>query len=230
MSTIQEHVRQLSAAERAELQAAMRPQPIGPQRPRVEMETWAPLLIAVLTLAVIALAGGNRGGLAIASIAVALVGGYRWLTTTVKKDSHPDLWERRDAYMAERRRALALVLEDGRVAVKRVRAVAVVELEPIEDEGPGYLFDLGDGRVLFLKGEDYHPLDDEGPSWPNTDFEIARAVLDGTFIGLYCHGRALAPLRVIRGEECDPERAWAEREEVLDMSLDEAVRTVLRTR
>jgi hypothetical protein len=39
--------------------------------------------------------------------------------------------------------------------------VAVVELEPMEDEGAGYLFDLSDGHVLFLKGQGYEPTEDD---------------------------------------------------------------------
>jgi hypothetical protein len=154
-----------------------------------------------------------------------LVAGYHVVVRSVRNERNR---EYADAYLAKRQRELARVLEDGRVTVKRVPAVAVVELEPMEDEGSGYLFDLGDGRVLFLKGQEYMPTGDDDPPWPNTEFEIVRATLDNTFIDLHCHGDALPPLRVIPGDDCDPESAWHEREEVLDITLDEAVKTVLR--
>ena len=228
---ITEYVREMSTGERAELQSAMQPQPLRPRQPLITAETWGLVLVAVLTLAIIALAGGNKGGLAIAGAAVVLVGAYQLVAAAVRNartQKHASAYG--DAYRARRHRELARVLEDGRVTVKRVRPVAVVELEPMEDEGSGYLFDLGDGRVLFLKGADYRPLDDGESPWPNTDFEIVRAALDNSFIDLRCHGNALPPLRIVRGEECDPQAAWDEREEVLDMNLQEAVNTVVRNR
>jgi hypothetical protein len=119
------------------------------------------------------------------------------------------------------------MLQDGRVVVKRVHAVAVVEIEPLEDEGTGYVFDLGDGRGLFLKGDDYFPADEDAV-WPSTEFEIVRAAADGRVLDVHCHGAALPPLRVIPGDDVDPQKGWDAREEVLHMSVDEAVRTVLR--
>lgn len=89
------------------------------------------------------------------------------------------------------------------------------------------MFDLGDGRVLFLKGPCYFPSDEDAP-WPSTDFEIVRAAADGTMLGLHCHGTALPPLRVVPGDDVDPQKGWDEREEVLHMSVDDAVRSVLR--
>ena len=134
-----------------------------------------------------------------------------------------------DAHHRRNAAELARALEDGRVAVKRVSAVAVIEIEPLEDEGTGYVFDLGDGRVLFLKGQEYVPTPDGDP-WPNTDFELVRTVVHGRFMDLICHGTALPPLRVVRRDDVDPQKGWAAREEVLRMNLDEAVRTVLRER
>ncbi|HUR06336.1 MAG TPA: hypothetical protein VM347_27565, partial [Nonomuraea sp.] len=84
----------------------------------------------------------------------------------------------------------------------------------------------GDGRVLFLKGQDYRPTE-EDDRWPNTDFELVRTVAEGRFMSLICHGSTLPPLRVVPGDDVDPQKGWDEREEVLEMSMDEAVRTVL---
>jgi hypothetical protein len=57
--------------------------------------------------------------------------------------------------------------------------------------------------------------------------EIVRAATDGTMFGLQCHGTPLRPLRVVPRDTVDPQKGWDEREEVLPMSVDEAVRTVL---
>lgn len=222
---IEEHVRPMSAAERAELESAMQPWPRRHRQPLLASETRGLVLVAVLTLALIALAGGNKGGLAIAGAAVVLVVGYQMVAAAVRNARRR---KHGDDYLARRHRQLARILDDGRVTVKWVRPVAVVELEPMEDEGSGYLFDLGDGRVLFLKGPDYRPLDDGESPWPNTDFEIVRAALDNSFIDLQCHGNPLPPLRMIPRDACDRQAVWDEREEVLDMTLDEAVKTVLR--
>lgn len=223
---IQESVRELTAEERAELRRALLPQPVPRPQPLIPAESWIGILVAVLTLAAIALFGGSRGGLAVAGAAVALVGGYHLVTTALRNSRERKLRDRNAiSQTARRHREATAILEHGLVTVKRVRATAVVELQPMEDEGPGYLFELDPGRVLFLKGVDYQPLEEDAP-WPSTDFEIVRAARGGEFIHLYVHGAALPPLRILRGDECDPEEAWEEREVVLQMSLDEAVTRV----
>jgi len=224
---IQDYTREMTAEERASLQNALRPQPPGVWQSRGDArETWGLAAVWILTLVVIASFGRvNPGGLA-AGIAVgAILIGRRLVAATRGKAKHQTF---QTEHAARRAREVARVLEDGRVTVRRVRAVAVVEIEPLEDEGTGYVFDLGDGRVLFIKGE-YFRADGEAP-WPNTEFEIVRTIADGEILDVHCHGTALPPLRVIPGDDVDPQAGWDEREEVLHMSVDEAVRTVLLTR
>jgi hypothetical protein len=222
---IQESVRAMSAEERASLQGAMRPPPPAVWHSDSSRETWMLAAVWVLTLVVIAGTGGtNTGGFVVAAVAGALFIGYRFAAEAVRKARRREF---RQAHTARMSSELSRALEDGRVMVKRVRAVAVVEIEPLEDEGTGYVFDLGDGRVLFLKGDDYFPAE-EGATWPNTDFEIVRTAAGGMILDLHCHGTALPPLRIIPRDEVDPEKGWDEREEVLEMSVDDAVRTVLR--
>jgi len=222
---IEEFVREMSADERAFLQSAMRPRPPGVYHSDVPGQALGAAIVVILTLAALALAGRmNPGGL-IAGLAVgAFLVGSPLVKAAVAKARRRKFFV---AYDAHRSRELARMLEDGRVIVKRVRAVAVVEIEPLEDEGTGYVFDLGDGRVLFIKGTDYQPSDEEAP-WPNTDFEIVRAATGRMIFDVICHGTALAPLRVVGHDDVDPQKGWDEREEVLQMSVDEAVRTVLR--
>lgn len=227
---IQDSIRDMTAEERASLQAAMQPPPAAerqPARRSIGPEAWGLVGVLVVTLAVIVLSGGrNIGGLVFAAVAGLAAVGYHVVSEARRNAPRRSFSAN---YIAQRRRELAQILEDGRATVRRVHAVAVVEIQPIEDEGMGYVFDLGDGRVLFLKGQDYDIADDEAP-WPNTDFEIVRAAADGTMLGLRCHGTALRPLRVISSDDVDPQTGWDEREEVMHLSVDEAVRMVLRTR
>ena len=227
---IQEYVREMTAEERASFQHSIRATPttLPPIRPTT-MALVAAAALTVVVAAWIGIRGLVPGGVAAALAAVGLLGLYDFIKACA---ADRRMLARRVSFVAESERALARVLADGRVTVKRVRAVAVVEMEPIEDEGTGYLFDLGDGRVLFLKGQFYSPSEDEegyDPPWPNTEFEIVRTVAEGRMLDLTCHGQALAPVRIIRGDDLDPESAWAEREEVLDLTLDQAVKTVLGT-
>ena len=227
---IQEYVREMNAEERAWLQGGLQPEPAHRRRSMlrsIEPEAWGGVVVWALTIGVVALAGGaNIGGLAAAVIVGVFVVG-RPLLAAVREEALRR--KNAQAHMERRHGELARMLEDGRVVVKRVQAVAVVEIEPIEDEGYGYVFDLGDGRVLFLKGQDYPGTDmDEEMPWPNTEFEIVRTAVHSTMLDLTCHGRALPPLRVIPGDDVDPQKGWEEREEVLQMSVDEAVRSVLR--
>ncbi|HEV7591346.1 MAG TPA: hypothetical protein VGO40_24750, partial [Longimicrobium sp.] len=128
-------------------------------------ETWGFAVVWILTLVGIAVMGGaNKGGLAIAAAVGVLMLGYRFAAEARKKargDARGDAQNREfiDAHQSRNSAALTRALEDGRVTVKRVSAVAVIEIEPLEDEGTGYVFDLGDGRVLFLKGQEYVPTE-----------------------------------------------------------------------
>jgi hypothetical protein len=227
---IQESVRAMTVDERDSLQRTTRlPVAYRGRRRVLGPEAWG--AIGGVLFAIAMGAGKSRAGLAIALAAGGLVGGWPIISAAIRnvrtRKSAAAIRASREAYAARMDRDLARVLEDGRVTVKRVRAVAVVEIEALEDEGTGYVFDLGDGRVLFIKGPDYFPSDDEMP-WPNTDFDIVRAAADGRLLDVHCHGVALPPLRVVPRDDVDPQRGWGEREEVLEMSVDDAVRTILR--
>lgn len=227
---IQESVRELTADERAWLQSSTRlPVAYSGRQRLVGAEAWG--VVAGVLFAIVMGAGKTRAGLVIALAAGGLIGGWLVAARAVhnirNRKSNAAIQASREAHAARMERDLARVLEDGRAAVTRVRATAVVEIEPLEDEGTGYVFDVGEGRVLFIKGPDYFPSDD-GVPWPNTDFEIVRAAADSRLLDVHCHGAALAPLRVVPRDDVDPQRGWDEREEVLEMSVDDAVRTILR--
>lgn len=224
---IEEYVREMSAEERASLERTMGWQPpttLWYTLRAIDPEAkWLAGFGALALVVALATVGRVSGGITAALAGAGLFGTYQLAALFADQAR---MRRRRTGHGAKRGQEIARMLQDGRVTVKRVRAVAVVEIEPIEDEGYGYVFDLGDGRVLFLKGQDFDVADDEAP-WPNTEFEIVRAATDGTMLGLRCHGTALRPLRVIPGGELDALKGWDAREEVLEMTVDEAVRSVL---
>jgi hypothetical protein len=111
-------------------------------------------------------------------------------------------------------------LEDGNVAIKRIVSTRVIEIEAPEDENPGYLFDLGEGRILVLTGSHANDVDAD-VAWPNSDFELERTVGGNLWLGIHCRGAELSPIRVIPASECGVEFTMDEREEVIRADLDE---------
>ncbi len=95
------------------------------------------------------------------------------------------------------------LLLSGRRVIRRIQATAVLRIEANEDEGDAFAFDLGDGRVFWVRWQDYLPEPDAAP-WPNTDFEIASDHLGSI---LHCHGAALEPSVVL--PPCSWPGEWA---------------------
>ena len=179
------------------------------------------LLVAVMfLLAVPPMLGGLLGGpIALAAIffSYAAIGDIRWYFCRRKGDRE---FRRRD--LPE----IRSVLEGGNVFAKKVSAAAVIEITPFEDEGSGYLYDVGDGRTMLLKGQRFE-FPEEDTAWPNTDFEIVYTEPGRMWIGIFCSGEELPPISEIATTECPEEVAWAEYEEIRMGSL-EAVAKSLR--
>jgi len=116
-----------------------------------------------------------------AVIAVSLVAG----TVVLKKI----LSTGEAAVEAEARRLFG----DGTVQVTRVQTDAVIELE---DEDPGYFFELEPGRFLYLRGQYLYPGGDL--PWPNTEFEVVSGV--GS-VEVFCFGTAPAKHRTVPLED-----------------------------
>jgi len=127
---------------------------------------------------------------------------------------------------------LRKAFEDGRVAVKHVAASVVIEIEEYEDEGQGYLFDVGGGNVLLLKGQQYFAENQfaagGGNPWPNTRFDIVRTLHGNCWLGIFCQGDSLEPIRTIAAEDLREEYTWDDREEVRRGTLDEVARAICR--
>lgn len=118
-------------------------------------------------------------------------------------------------------------LADGRVAVKRVAAQQVIELVEFEDEGGGFIFDVGDGRLLFLKGQEFEQGQVE-QAWPNSEFEIVRTVRGDRWLGIFCTGDELTPLREIDTSDCRDEIVWAHREQLVEGELEQFARSITK--
>jgi hypothetical protein len=87
-------------------------------------------------------------------------------------------------------------LDDGRASVLIITSDRVVVIEEYEDEGLAYIYDLGDGTSLFLRGEDYFPEEEDAP-WPARQFEIVRSSLNGKSVGIFAGREAPAQIRKI---------------------------------
>ncbi len=122
---------------------------------------------------------------------------------------------------------LEAALADGNVRAMHVEAAAVVEIEEYEDEGAGFVFDVGDGRLLFLKGQRYWPAEDR-MAWPNTRFDIVRTVVGDQWVGIFCDGGPLEPVDVVAAADRREDIVWEEREETVEAELAEFVRSLRR--
>jgi hypothetical protein len=116
-------------------------------------------------------------------------------------------------------------LADGRVEVKRVEAKDVIELEEFEDEGPGWIFDLGDGQCLVLKGQTFYPTNEQSP-WPNDQFELVRTSKHGLQVGIFCSGKLLEPSQRISTAEFPEEFIWGEMEATFQGSPAQVVKVL----
>ncbi|WP_420128585.1 hypothetical protein [Longimicrobium sp.] len=217
--------REMSAEERATLHAALQPPTFQP-RPFVTGEGWLMVAAFVLVPVVLWFTGERSvGGYLGVLVLGAVLAGYHVVSTAranARQRRNHAIWTTQQASV------LARLLDDGRVVATRVRAAAAVQIEPWDDEGTGYLFDLGDGRVLVMKGDDYFADEDEEEArWPNTDFEVVRAVADRRIVDMRLHGSALYPARVLEYGDYDWRRWVNLPAGVLDISLDEAVRSIL---
>lgn len=78
------------------------------------------------------------------------------------------------AYVSSSRelKAKILELEDvlsrNEVRVIRVLSQEMIEFEEVDDEGACYAFQVSDGEILFVSGQDYH----RSVRFPNTDFSL----------------------------------------------------------
>lgn len=119
-------------------------------------------------------------------------------------------------------------LAHGQVSVKQVSAQAVIAIVPIEDEGGGFIFDVGDGKLFFLKGQEYESPVTTTMPWPNTDFEIVQTIPGKIWLGIFCSGTKLEPVHEIETSECKDEIVGANQEELVEGDLHQFAATLLK--
>jgi hypothetical protein len=110
-------------------------------------------------------------------------------------------------------------LENGRVHVRRFTATAVIEIDQREDEGGGYLFEIGTNAVLVLKGQIYESAEEDAP-WPNSAFELVRTAHGNRWVGIFCDGEKLTPRRTILPSQTPDQQIWRDREDVVEGNLE----------
>lgn len=131
------------------------------------------------------------------------------------------LRERRYKIMARKRVALfRTALVSNEVVVKRIQSSSVVVIEPFGDEAIAYLFDIGEGQIFFLQGDEYFPAEDSMP-WPSDDFELVRTQCSDLWIGLFCLGGKLEREHVVRDRACKEEVLRECHEEVICAAAEE---------
>lgn len=133
------------------------------------------------------------------------------------------LARKRDVFDPEMRH----LLDGGDVNVRRVEARDVWVIDDDEEGVMGYLFELHDGRVLFLGGQDYVPVD-ESMAWPSSVFELVRSSRSGMWVGLFCYGDVLNPSRVVSSAEIRTE-VLGEYELILEGGLDRALESLMQS-
>jgi len=111
-----------------------------------------------------------------------------------------------------KRRMVVEVITDGRVEVEQIEATAVAALPENprnRTEGPGFFFDIGEGKVFCLRGEECY-RDPDGPL-PNTRFEVVRTVKHGVLLGVFCSGHELVPVRQLDKRTFNYDHLYASR-------------------
>jgi hypothetical protein len=88
----------------------------------------------------------------------------------------------------------------NQAVVLRIASEQVVEFEEWEDEGPCYAFQLSQGEIVFVSGQDF----DSSARFPNSDFSLVHIVSSDGFLVerlIAKDGRKLVPIRKISAEE-----------------------------
>ncbi len=192
MTGPEHHVRSLTAAERAQLRKRRR----GVGRRLI----WEPLFWLVFTVALFgfgfpAMAADRSQSL---PARVLFIAAFIFVYAVVTS-SLPGAW--REA-RAERRK-LREALDENRVEVTRYQAHGAISLV---DEHPGWIFDLGGGQLLYLRGIDAYPDNVKGEDgWPCSRFETAWIPAAGTWLGTEALGPGLPSVPLVDPSELDPE-------------------------
>ncbi len=188
MTRVEQSVRPLNEKERRLLSAAVawRKRRLDVFQRRVVLSGMA-LLVAFWGMIAIATAADKKGpawyyeGLISIAIAVSI---SLWVYFDLKPKFLLDLQRYENA------------LRRNQACVTRIQSNAVVEFEEQEDEGACYAFQLNEGRIVFLSGQEFYA----SARFPNSDFSVVEIHhSDGTLVERFIekNGTRLKPLRMI---------------------------------
>lgn len=174
MARVEQNVRALNAKERRLLSSAVawRKRRFNVLQRRVVFSGVA-LLVAFWGMMAIATAADKKGPAwyyeALISIAIALPISL-WVYFDLKPKFLLDLQRYENA------------LRRNQACVTRIQSNAVVEFEEEEDEGACYAFQLSEGRIVFLSGQEFYT----SARFPNSDFSVVDIHEDdGTLVEVY---------------------------------------------
>ena len=158
MSTLEAKRRPLTATERRLLQAKARSLS---KRGRRTATIYVPIGAAVIFALWLATIAVSDAPWTIITLFWIVVGGVigLWVRRDMRKDAgHLE-------GMAERLRS---ALKRNEADAYDVRARSFAEFEEIEDEGACYAFELEDGRLVFISGQEFYA----GAKFPSLDFAL----------------------------------------------------------
>ena len=120
-----------------------------------------------------------------------------WIVTGVSIS----LWVVVEEYRKHRRQTARIenALATGTADEVRISTHAMVELQEIEDEGACYAFQVEEGKIVFVCGQEYYPTS----KFPSTDFSIIDILSrNGKLVESLVveHGEKLRPLRTVSSE------------------------------
>jgi hypothetical protein len=122
------------------------------------------------------------------------ISGLIWLVIGLPMTLWSYAGVRSDLAKAVRRFESALRLNTA--STVRIQSTEMVEFEEEEDEGARYAFQLADGRIVFLSGQEFY----SSRQFPNSDFSLVDIRSeDGTAIvgHIKKRGRRIEPTRTI---------------------------------
>ena len=187
--TLEPRIRPLTDAERVHLRRLVHE--LQARREAARRGTWIALAAGVLVLWIVTLLASDAPAVWVtlfwlAAGAVLAV----WLGRDLRRET---------AHLPAVTASIESALERGEAASSDIVARAYVEFEEVEDEGACWAFDLGDGRIVFIVGQEYYRED----RFPSHDFSIVEPLDER---GRSAHewiekrGDAAAPARVIAAD------------------------------
>jgi hypothetical protein len=223
-----ETTREMTAEERKSLQEQLTSDPVVGRWTIQWASVWSAgfIIIVLLAIGLVMLKlnpilGGIVGGFLFVGGIICLYAVYAITSGYFRWRNHFGKFQ--NDIVPQIKRALA----DGRVHVKQVTASAVIEIEQSEDEGSGYIFDIGQGKSLLLKGHRYSLPDDTMP-WPASVFEIVRSADNQLWIGIFSTSQSLTPIRVVSTEVCSDDFLKSEKEEIVEANPEAVLNGILK--